>query len=227
MTARWVSAPGDTIGRVGRTAMDRLDDLETFLAIVEKGGQTAAARHLHRSLQSIGRSLAALERSVGTELIRRTKRRPQATEAGLAFSGPVRAGLRCSRPDRVHGALPRRRGRLPRPARPSDASRRAVAARMHPCVRPTTRSNAGRFTSAAAQADAVARPLPHRHAAVAGGLGIGYTPLWQVRELVDRGRVRFSWPISRRRRTRSTRSGRRPGSRRSRRGCSPSFWRRD
>jgi hypothetical protein len=33
--------------------MDRLGDLEAFLAIVERGSQTAAARQLRRSLQSI------------------------------------------------------------------------------------------------------------------------------------------------------------------------------
>jgi len=65
--------------------MDRLDDIEAFLAIVEKGGQTAAARHLRRSLQSINRSLAMLERGVGVELVRRTTRRSQPTAAGQAF----------------------------------------------------------------------------------------------------------------------------------------------
>ena len=62
-----------------------MDDLEAFLAIVEEGSQTAAARRLGRSPQSIYRSLAALEHSVGVELIRRTTRRSVATEAGLAF----------------------------------------------------------------------------------------------------------------------------------------------
>lgn len=70
--------------------MDRLDDLEAFLAIVEHGGQTAAARHLRRSLQSVGRSLVALERSLGVELVQRTTRKSSPTEAGLAFYGRVR-----------------------------------------------------------------------------------------------------------------------------------------
>jgi DNA-binding transcriptional LysR family regulator len=65
--------------------MDRLDDIEAFLAIVEKGSQTAAARHLGRSLQSISRSLMTLERSIGIELLRRTTRQSHPTEAGLAF----------------------------------------------------------------------------------------------------------------------------------------------
>lgn len=65
--------------------MSRMDDLEAFLAIVEKGSQTAAARHLDRTLQSIGRSLTSLEKSVGVALIKRTTRQSHPTEAGLAF----------------------------------------------------------------------------------------------------------------------------------------------
>jgi DNA-binding transcriptional LysR family regulator len=65
--------------------MDRMDDLDAFLAIVEKGNQTAAAKHLQRSLQSVGRALAAIERSVGVELIQRSTRRSRPTEAGLTL----------------------------------------------------------------------------------------------------------------------------------------------
>lgn len=65
--------------------MERLDDLEAFLAILEKGSQTAAARHLRRSLQSLNRSLTALERAVGVELVKRTTRRSEPTEAGRVF----------------------------------------------------------------------------------------------------------------------------------------------
>jgi DNA-binding transcriptional LysR family regulator len=62
-----------------------MEDIEAFLAVIERGSQTAAARQLGRSLQSVNRSLAALERSVGVELVRRTTRQSFATEAGLAF----------------------------------------------------------------------------------------------------------------------------------------------
>ncbi|MGH7001366.1 MAG: helix-turn-helix domain-containing protein, partial [Stellaceae bacterium] len=55
--------------------MDRIDDYRTFVAIVDRGSLTAAARELGRSLQSVSRSLASLERSVGVELLRRTTRR--------------------------------------------------------------------------------------------------------------------------------------------------------
>src|SRR6202008_855861 len=61
-----------------------------FIAVIEAGSQTAAARRLGRSLQSVNRSLAALERSVGVELVRRTTRGSFATEAGPAFHNPVK-----------------------------------------------------------------------------------------------------------------------------------------
>jgi len=73
--------------------MTRIDDLEAFVAIVEKGGQTAAARHLRRSPQTIGRSLVALERELGVELLRRTTRQSEPTEAGYAFYRRVKPAL--------------------------------------------------------------------------------------------------------------------------------------
>jgi DNA-binding transcriptional LysR family regulator len=65
--------------------MTRIDDLEAFVAIVETGGQTAGARHLRRSLQAINRSLAAVEQELRVELVRRTTRHSEPTEAGHAF----------------------------------------------------------------------------------------------------------------------------------------------
>jgi DNA-binding transcriptional LysR family regulator len=62
-----------------------MEELEAFLAIIETGSQTAAARRLGRSVQSVNRLLLALEQSVGVELVRRTTRKSFATEAGLAF----------------------------------------------------------------------------------------------------------------------------------------------
>jgi DNA-binding transcriptional LysR family regulator len=73
--------------------VDRLEDLQAFVAIVERGSLTAAARHLGRSLQSVSRSLAAVERGIGVELLRRTTRRSAVTEAGLAFYRRVGAAL--------------------------------------------------------------------------------------------------------------------------------------
>src|SRR4029077_12736116 len=68
-------------------------DFQAFVAIVDKGGLTAAAKQLGRSLQSISRSLATLEGDLGVELIARTTRRSATTEAGLAFYRRVGAAL--------------------------------------------------------------------------------------------------------------------------------------
>src|SRR5580693_3430870 len=83
-------------GRGGRVVLSRamkefpsngakLQDYEAFIAIVDSGNLTRAAARLRRSLQSVSRSLAALEAQVGVVLIRRTTRTAQPTEAGLAF----------------------------------------------------------------------------------------------------------------------------------------------
>ena len=73
--------------------LNRIDDLQAFVAIVEKSNLTSAAHHLGRSLQSVSRSLAAIELDVGVELIRRTTRRSSPTEAGLAYYQRLKAAL--------------------------------------------------------------------------------------------------------------------------------------
>ena len=73
--------------------MDRIEDYQAFVATVEKGSLTAAANQLGRSLQSVSRSLAALEHEVGVELIRRTTRRSNPTDAGLALFRRLSAAL--------------------------------------------------------------------------------------------------------------------------------------
>jgi len=72
----------------------RLQDYEAFVAIVDTGNLTRAAARLRRSLQSVSRSLAALEAQVGVILIRRTTRRAQPTEAGVTFHRRVSVALR-------------------------------------------------------------------------------------------------------------------------------------
>jgi DNA-binding transcriptional LysR family regulator len=73
--------------------LNRIDDLQAFVAIVEKSNLTGAAHHLSRSLQSVSRSLAAIELDVGVELIHRTTRRSSPTEAGLAYYQRLKAAL--------------------------------------------------------------------------------------------------------------------------------------
>ena len=253
--------------------MDRLDDIEAFLAIAEKGSQTAAARHLRRSLQSINRSLGTLERSVGVELVRRTTRHSYLTEAGRAFHDRVKPALaeitearleaanarneptgllRIGAPvlfapvyvvptiaafmerypgieielkvsDRMVDLLEegldlavrirempdsslkaRRLGELRvvvfgspayfsrhgRPEHPDDLSRHQCVLRQAGGTSETWMFRVGgrrkavrvhgRFGSDSAAAT---------HAAVANGLGIGLTPLWQIRDLIDEGVV--------------------------------------
>jgi DNA-binding transcriptional LysR family regulator len=72
----------------------KLHDYEAFIATVEAGNLTRAASRLRRSLQSVSRSLSALEAQLGVVLIRRTTRTAQPTEAGLAFHRRVSAAFR-------------------------------------------------------------------------------------------------------------------------------------
>lgn len=253
--------------------MDRIEDYQAFVAAVDKGSLTAAARSLGRSLQSVSRSVAALEQDIGVELIRRTTRRSNPTEAGLALhrrlstaladiaaarqeaanlraepSGllritcstafaalhlvPVAADFLAAHPKieidlhnsddyvdlvaegfdlavrigelpdsnlrarkladlrRVVFASPAYLARQGRPRHPDDL-------RQHDCVlrtaardgnawpfrierRTRTIRVSGRFRASGALA---------ANEAVVRGLGIGNAPLWQVRQLVDRGAV--------------------------------------
>jgi DNA-binding transcriptional LysR family regulator len=72
----------------------KLQDYEAFIAILDTGNLTRAAARLRRSLQSVSRSLAALEAQVGVVLIRRTTRTAQPTAVGLAFHRRVSSALR-------------------------------------------------------------------------------------------------------------------------------------
>jgi DNA-binding transcriptional LysR family regulator len=72
--------------------MDRIDDFRAFVAVVERGSLTGAAQQVGRSLQSVSRSLAAVEHEVGIELVRRTTRRSSPTETGLVFYRRLRGG---------------------------------------------------------------------------------------------------------------------------------------
>jgi DNA-binding transcriptional LysR family regulator len=73
--------------------VSRISDLQAFVAVVEKASLTSAAGLLGRSLQSVSRSLAAVEQDVGVELIRRTTRRSSPTEAGLAYYQRLKIAL--------------------------------------------------------------------------------------------------------------------------------------
>ena len=253
--------------------MARIDDLVAFVAIIEEGGQTAAARRLRRSLQSISRSLTAVEQDLQVELVRRTTRHSEATEAGHAFYRRLKPALaeinearletanRQAEPSgllkigapvafaaayvvpTIHAFMeryPKMEVELQASDRPADffAKGLDLAVRIrelsdsgmqarklgeirvvvfgapgyfdqhgrpsspddlvhHQCIvrvleggdetwpfkingRRRLVSVSGRFRTDSA---------PAIHAAVAAGIGIGLTPLWQIRDLVDQGLV--------------------------------------
>jgi DNA-binding transcriptional LysR family regulator len=62
-----------------------IEEIKTFLAVVELGGVTRAARRLHRSQPAISRRLGILERDLGAPLFERLRGRAPLTEAGSAF----------------------------------------------------------------------------------------------------------------------------------------------
>ena len=70
--------------------MDRLDELQVFLAILDTGSMAAAAHKLRRSASSVTRTLATLEERVGARLFERSTRRLTATGEGLGLADGAR-----------------------------------------------------------------------------------------------------------------------------------------
>ena len=65
--------------------MDKLSAMRAFVEIADRGSLTAAGKALGRSGPTMVRTLAALERSLGTRLMRRTTRRIALTDEGRAY----------------------------------------------------------------------------------------------------------------------------------------------
>ncbi|MGG7564620.1 LysR substrate-binding domain-containing protein [Rhodovulum sp. DZ06] len=65
--------------------MDRLNEMQAFVNVVDQGGFTDAARKLGVSKSAISKHVAALEDRLGARLLNRTTRRVSPTEIGLAF----------------------------------------------------------------------------------------------------------------------------------------------
>lgn len=59
--------------------------MTTFVAVVEKGGLSAAARHLGIAPPTVTRQIQTLEERIGVRLLQRTTRKFILTEAGQAF----------------------------------------------------------------------------------------------------------------------------------------------
>jgi DNA-binding transcriptional LysR family regulator len=67
--------------------MDRLDAMAVFLAAVEQGSLSAAARKLDMPLATVSRKVADLEQHLKTRLIHRTNRQLTLTDSGAAYLG--------------------------------------------------------------------------------------------------------------------------------------------
>lgn len=63
--------------------------LQSFVAVVETGSFSKAAEQLGASTAAISRRVSALEQTLGMQLLRRTTRRIDLTEAGQQFYGDV------------------------------------------------------------------------------------------------------------------------------------------
>jgi DNA-binding transcriptional LysR family regulator len=70
--------------------MDRLDELQILVAILDAGNMAAAARKLGRSPPAITRVLGTLETRAGARLFERSTRRLIPTEAGLRLAESAR-----------------------------------------------------------------------------------------------------------------------------------------
>ena len=73
--------------------MDRLAELEAFVAVAETGGFTAAGRTLGRTTSAVSKQIQSLEARLGVRLLHRTTRRVSLTEIGIAFRDRVQGVL--------------------------------------------------------------------------------------------------------------------------------------
>jgi DNA-binding transcriptional LysR family regulator len=70
-----------------------LRELKSFVAAVEEGGMSAAARRLHVSQSALSQTINSLEREVGVKLLVRSSAGVRPTEAGITLLGEARAVL--------------------------------------------------------------------------------------------------------------------------------------
>jgi DNA-binding transcriptional LysR family regulator len=94
--------------------MNKFEDLQAFVAVVETGSFTAAAERLETAKSAVSRHLSSLEQRLGVQLLRRTTRRMNLTDTGRSFyehSARILADLEEaeSAATQAHGEL---RGRL-------------------------------------------------------------------------------------------------------------------
>jgi DNA-binding transcriptional LysR family regulator len=73
--------------------MDKFAALNSFVTLAEEGGFSAAAAKLGQSKSQVSRQIAALESSLGVQLLRRSTRSVKLTEPGYAYLDRARAIL--------------------------------------------------------------------------------------------------------------------------------------
>jgi DNA-binding transcriptional LysR family regulator len=65
--------------------MDKFEDIQAFIAVVDTGSFTAAAQKLGSAKSAVSRRISALEERLGVQLLRRTTRVLNLTETGQSF----------------------------------------------------------------------------------------------------------------------------------------------
>ncbi|KPY07795.1 LysR family transcriptional regulator [Pseudomonas coronafaciens pv. oryzae] len=75
----------DSLMGVYMLSTDRLKGIETFVAVANAGGFTAAAERLNLTNSAVSKSVARLESRLGMRLFERTTRRLTLTEEGAAY----------------------------------------------------------------------------------------------------------------------------------------------
>lgn len=80
-------------------------ELRTFVAVVEAGAMSKAARQLHVSQPALSQTITTLERRLGVRLLVRTSTGVQVTDAGTTLLGEARAVL--ARHDQALAAMAR------------------------------------------------------------------------------------------------------------------------
>ncbi len=65
--------------------MDKFEDIQAFIAVVDAGSFTAAADRLDSAKSAISRRISALEERLGVQLLHRTTRAMSLTETGRSF----------------------------------------------------------------------------------------------------------------------------------------------
>lgn len=85
----------DTVPLDHRLLSLSLSEVATFLALIDHGGFTTAARALHLSQPGVSSRVRRLESALGVELVDRSVRGLSLTRAGVAFEPHARALLAC------------------------------------------------------------------------------------------------------------------------------------